>query len=199
MCGRYFIDMDPDDDRLEEILQDLNRRGLTAPLKTGGEVFPTDVVPVVARSRERGSDRPGRARSFAMRWGYTLGSGRPVINARSETASQRPLFSEGMRSRRLLIPASGYYEWQRQNGQKRKFAIRRTDASALFMAGIYRFEAGVPVFTILTRESAEAVSFIHDRMPVILPREAAADWLNPDCDAEGVLRAAALDVAAAAI
>ena len=208
MCGRYFIDMDPSDDQLAEIMQDLNRRRLTgggsaggasAALKTAGEIFPTDTVPVVANSRERGTNRPGRARAFAMRWGYTLSGSRRIINARSETAAQRPLFADGMRARRLLIPASGYYEWLRHDSKSRKYAIRLDGSDALYMAGLYRFEAGVPVFTILTRESAPSVAFIHDRMPVILPREAASDWLNPDYDAQDVLRAAALRVTATAI
>lgn len=199
MCGRYFIDMTPDDDAIEWIMQDLNRRGLLAGAKACGEIFPTDVVPVVACSRERGTNRPGRPRAFAMRWGYALADGRRVINARSETAAQRPLFADGMRARRLLIPASGYYEWRREGAQRQRFAIRLAEGRALYMAGLYRFEAGAPVFTILTRESAPSVAFIHDRMPVILPQEAARDWLNPDCGAQDVLRAAALHVTAAAV
>ena len=218
MCGRYFIEIGPDDDELEEIMQDLNRRGLLrqpgenatppasdveAPQATksfgtgtgtaGGEIFPTDVVPVVANSRA------GRPRPFAMQWGYTLPGGRRVINARSETAAQRPMFADGMRARRLLIPASGYYEWLHHDKKSSKYAIRRESDRTLYMAGVYRFEAGKPVFAILTRTPAESVAFIHDRMPVILPREAAGDWLNPACDAQAVLRAAALDVTAEAV
>ena len=246
MCGRYFIDMVPDDGELEEIVQELNRRGLARPagtgdpsaaaganvtaaisgagdapqariapdaargdarvppLKTCGEIFPTDVVPVVANGREGGyraggGVRPGRPRAFAMRWGYTLSGSRRVINARSETAAERPMFSDGMRARRLLIPASGYYEWLRHDKKAQKYAIRPGAGGAIYMAGIYRFEAGTPVFTILTREPEPSVAFIHDRMPVILPQEAARDWLNLDCGAQDVLRAAALHVTAAAV
>ena len=252
MCGRYFIDVGPDDDELEEIMQDLNRRGLlrrtdtsgaagasaaatlttgsgagdrragpsgeggaaqvcgasdapgTAkgnagipPLKTCGEIFPTDIVPVIANGREGGSARtggfvrPGRPRTFAMRWGYTLSGSRRVINARSETAAERPMFLDGMRTRRLLIPASGYYEWLRHDNKGQKYAIRPESGRAIYMAGIYRFEAGTPVFTILTREPEPSIAFIHDRMPVILPREAAGDWLNLRYDARDVLCAAA--------
>ena len=205
MCGRYFIDMTPDDDALEEILRDLNRRGLLkksadrpAP-KLSGEIFPTDVVPVIACGRDRGSGRPGRPRPFAMRWGYTLASGRRVINARGETAAQKPLFSDGLRARRLLIPASGYYEWARHETGKRKYAIRASQGGALFMAGVYRFEAEGPVFTILTRQSEANIAFIHDRMPVLLTREAAGEWLAPGCDAAALLRGAALSVTAKAV
>ena len=205
MCGRYFIDMTPDDDALEEILRDLNRRGLLkrdagrpAP-KLSGEIFPTDVVPVIACGREPGSGRPGKPRPFAMRWGYTLTGGRRVINARSETAAQKPIFGDGLRARRLLIPASGYYEWERHQTGRRKYAIRAKAGGALFMAGVYRFEAREPVFTILTRQSEANIAFIHERMPVLLTREAAGEWLSPGCDALCLLRGAALSVTAKAV
>ena len=251
MCGRYFIEIGPDDDELEAIMQDLNRRELlrhtdtsvssraagaatsaTGPgagdhragpsgeggaaqvcrasdapgtakgnagiplLKTCGEIFPTDIVPVIANGREGGTRtggaiRPGRPRAFAMRGGYTLSGSRRVINARSETAAERPMFSDSMRTRRLLIPASGYYEWLRHDKKAQKYAIRPGAGGTMYMAGIYRFEAGTPVFTILTREPEPSIAFIHDRMPVILPREAAGDWLNLGYDARDVLRAAA--------
>ncbi len=66
--------------------------------------------------------------------------------------------------RRCLIPASGYYEWEKRGKEKIKYAIRPEGARLLYMAGIYRIEKGAPVFTILTREVALGIAFIHDRM-----------------------------------
>ena len=193
MCGRYFIDMDIGGEELEEIVASLNRRDADGALKTSGEVFPTDVVPVIALSRA------GRVRPFAMRWGYSLPGGRRVINARSETADERPMFADGLRSRRCLIPASGYYEWLRHDTKGQKYAIRSGRDRTLYMAGVYRFENGSPVFAILTRAPGDPVAFIHDRMPVILPREAARDWLNTANDAHRVLRAAVTTVTATTV
>lgn len=193
MCGRYFIDLDMDDGTLAQIISDLNRRGAGESLKTSGEVFPTDLVPVLARSRA-GNEKP-----FAMRWGYTLSNGRRVINARSETARERAMFAEGMQARRCLIPASGYYEWRRQEKARDKFAVRTDGGGTMYMAGLYRYEGGAPVFTILTRAPAPSVAFIHDRMPVILPPDAAREWLNPMCSAQDVLQKAALSVSAGAV
>ena len=74
-------------------------------LKTSGEIFPSDIVPVLANNRQMNIE------PFAMRWWYSFPNSRPIINARSETASQKALFKDGMLQRRCLIPASNYFEW----------------------------------------------------------------------------------------
>ena len=71
-----------------------------------------------------------------------------------------------------------------------KYAIEPEGSEGCFLAGIYRMEAGKPVFTILTRGAAEGIAFIHERMPVILPNEAAEDWLNPQYHGNDILQAA---------
>lgn len=185
MCGRYYIE---DDGELQEIIETINRQTCAVTLKTVGEIRPTDVAPVVATSRAL------KPSAFAMSWGYSLPDGKKVINARSETAQNRPLFRDGMLQRRCAVPASGYYEWERARPQKTKYAIRPAGSATMYMAGIYRIENGQPVFAILTREPAESISFIHDRMPVILPADRIPDWINPKHDAVDLIRNAILDV-----
>ena len=188
MCGRYFIDGDDLPEELERILEELNRKNTPKNLKTSGEIFPSDVVPVLANSRRQD------VQPFAMRWGYSFPGGRPVINARAETAAEKPLFRDGMRQRRCLIPASSYFEWERREGQKTKYAIRPAGAEMLYLAGIYHLEnhdgAIIPSFAILTRSAAPEIAFIHDRMPVILPPDCARDWLKVENRADEVLRRA---------
>ena len=188
MCGRSFIDGDDLPEELERILEELNRKNTPKNLKTSGEIFPSDVVPVLANSRRQD------VQPFAMRWGYSFPGGRPVINARAETAAEKPLFRDGMRQRRCLIPASSYFEWERREGQKTKYAIRPAGAEMLYLAGIYHLEnhdgAVVPSFAILTRSAAPEIAFIHDRMPVILPPDCARDWLKVENRADEVLRRA---------
>lgn len=188
MCGRYFIDGDDLPEELERILEELNRKNTPKNLKTSGEIFPSDVVPVLANSRRQD------VQPFAMRWGYSFPGGRPVINARAETAAEKPLFRDGMRQRRCLIPASSYFEWERREGQKTKYAIRPAGAEMLYLAGIYHLEnhdgAVIPSFAILTRSAAPEIAFIHDRMPVILPPDCARDWLKVENRADEVLRRA---------
>ena len=102
MCGRFFIEEEDTEEELLAILQSLNRRGVQC--KTG-EVLPTDTAAVIANNRAL------QPAPFAMQWGYTLPDGKKIINARSESAAQRPMFMDGMRQRRCLVPASHYFEW----------------------------------------------------------------------------------------
>ena len=188
MCGRYYI---PDEDsaaELKEIIDQINRRHNVGPVLKTGEIAPSDTAPVLANNRSLA------VTPFAMKWGYTMSNGKLVFNARSETASEKPLFRDGMTQRRCLVPAAHYFEWEKRGREKTKYAIKPADVSVLYMAGIYRIENGIPVFSILTREPASSISFIHDRMPVILPRELTTDWLNPRFKAEEVLRSATLDI-----
>ena len=187
MCGRYYIPEEDRDEELQTILDALNRRGGAEKIKRG-EVFPGDTAPVLANNRAL------RETPFAMAWGYTLPGGKTVINARSETAPEKPLFRDGMAQRRCLIPALWYFEWEKRDKEKIKYRLRPGGQGLFYMAGIYRLEMGRPVFTILTRAPTEKIAFLHDRMPVILPREMKADWLNPRFDAADVLRGADLNV-----
>jgi len=190
MCGRFFLADNDNSGELRGIIDQLNRRGVT--VKTG-EIFPTDTVPVLANNRNR------RVMPFSMQWGYTLPDGRLLINARSETAGEKPLFQDAMRQHRCLIPATNYFEWEKHGREKIKYAIRQADAGLLYMAGLYRVENGRAVFTILTREPAEQIRFIHDRMPVILTSNAKQDWLNLDCDAAQTLAQACENVTFCAV
>lgn len=175
MCGRYYIDSD--DPELARVASDLEvemrNRGLVN-FKTHGEIFPSDKVPV---QTEPGSFQP-------MQWGFKGYDKRPLINARSETALEKPLFRDAMRYRRCLIPASGYYEWQSLGKQKIRYEFFLPQGS-LFMAGCYRLEKDnpLPVFVILTRQATPAFAAIHDRMPVIIPSGLKEAWLRDSADA----------------
>ena len=185
MCGRYYIREEDSASDLQEIIDQLNRKGQT--VKTG-EIFPSDTVPVIANSK---SLQPS---PFAMPWGFTMPDGKLIINARSETAAEKPMFRDGMQQRRCLLPASHYFEWEKRQREKIKYAIKPSGSDMLFMAGLYRIEGNKARFTILTRTPADSISFIHDRMPVILPREATRDWLNPQYNALDVLQAAVTEM-----
>lgn len=188
MCGRYYIPEEDAAAELMEIIDQINRKHNAGPIIKTGEIAPTDTAPVLANNRSL------NVTPFAMKWGYTMSNGMLVFNARSEEAAEKPLFRDGMAQRRCLVPAAHYYEWEKIGKQKVKYAIKPTDSETLYMAGIYRIENGTPVFSILTREPANSISFIHDRMPVILPRDMMNDWLNPRFNANEVLRSAILDI-----
>ena len=158
---------------------------LGRPLKIEGEIRPTDICVAVA------PDKNGRRAAFPMVWGYT-GKQSYLFNARVESVDQKPMWKESLERRRCIIPASWYYEWQHltnpdgklKTGNKYMFQPR--GASTTLMAGIYRMEefqeTGMmfPHFSILTREPASDIRSIHDRMPVILDAQDAAEWIRPE-------------------
>ncbi|MCR5237414.1 MAG: SOS response-associated peptidase [Lachnospiraceae bacterium] len=189
MCCRYWAD-----DSLEyrEIVEEMNRSPLVgrwqkkSAVRSGGEIRPTDVVPVIA------PDRRGRRAVFPMKWGFMGKS--LLINARSETASVKPMFREAWRRHRCIVPSSWYFEWEHQTGSDGKvrtadkYILQQGDSVMTWMCGLYRIEEGLPVFVILTGEAGEEIRFIHDRMPLVLPRQYTDEWISPDADPERLLK-----------
>ena len=83
---------------------------------------------------------------------------------------------------RCIVPASYYFEWQHDAAKKAtgtKYAIQPPGQTVTWLCGLYRLEEGLPAFVILTREPGEETRFIHDRMPLILPREQIDAWISP--------------------
>ncbi|MBP5295110.1 MAG: SOS response-associated peptidase [Lachnospiraceae bacterium] len=135
-----------------------------------------------------------------MRWGFQIPGRSLLVNARVETASEKPTFREAWQRHRCIIPASWYYEWEHlvgNNGRKKtgdKYLIQPKDSRLTWLCGLYRIEEGLPVFTILTREPSEELRRIHDRMPLILPEERIVEWITPDARPEAVLPFALTDM-----
>ena len=186
MCGRFYIADEAEDELLHHLISELNRKQGSQAV-TKGEVRPADHAMIIANSRQLTPSL------FTMQWGYTLDTGARLINARSETAEEKRMFFDGFTRRRCLVPASGYYEWRKIGRERQQYAIKPQRTSHCFFAGIYRFEQEKPVFTILTREAAEGIRHIHDRMPVMLDDASARQWLNMHEPAGSILKNAVLD------
>ena len=191
MCCRYWFDESPE---LRPFVEEMNRSPLvekfvkTGPITTQGEVRPTNVVPVIA------SNKRGQKAVYPMKWGF---SGRTLlVNARSETASTKPTFSDAWKSHRCIVPASYYFEWEHlisNDGKKKtgpKYLIQPKDSAVTWMCGLYRIEEGLPVFVILTRAPGEEIRFIHDRMPLILPEQFVGEWIKPETRPEELVKEA---------
>lgn len=187
MCGRFYTDFD--DAQYREMLAMLylkSEKDAGLLMLKNGEVFPTDQVAALDLTGAR-----------AMRWGFARFDGKgKVINARSETALEKNMFRAPMLTQaglpqrgRCLIPASAYFEWETRDKQKIKYKLRPAKEGLFTFAGLYRSEAGsdTPVFVILTAPAAEGISFIHDRMPLILPSEQRENWLNDPAKAAKLL------------
>lgn len=195
MCCRYWADESPE---LRAIVEEMNRSPLvrkwqaTTAIKTMGEIRPTDVVPVIAPNRS------GDRAVFPMKWGF---SGKTLLmNARSETAGQKPTFQESWERRRCIVPASWYFEWEHLRGNDGKirtgdkYMIQPKCSSMTWLCGLYRIEEGLPVFVVLTREPGEEIRFIHDRMPLILPEKCIDNWIRPGSRPEDLLSEALTDM-----
>ena len=126
----------------------------------------------------------GGLRFQPMRWGLvpfwakdpSIGS--KLINARSDTLAVKPAFRNALKSRRCIVPVSGFYEWQKQGKGKQPFLIADAGGKPLTLAGLWECWNDLLTFTIITVPANESLSPLHDRMPAILSRESAVEWLN---------------------
>jgi len=185
MCGRYQLSLPLDD--LESIFDATGK----LPVRPRYNIAPTQVAPVV---------RPwlGQREIVGMRWGLippwsTEGlKGKPLINARSETVSEKPSFRDALQRGRCLVPATGFYEWRRAGRKKIPYLIRTRDEPVFAMAGIasrWRGPDGlVDSVAVLTVDPLGALGTLHDRMPVILSPAALDRWLDPTASKEEILR-----------
>jgi len=172
MCGRFTLTASGD-----EVAEAF---GLDEPprLEPRYNIAPSQEVAVVV------AGEGGRALDV-RRWGLVPGGatgGRPLINARAETAWSRPQFREAFARRRCLLPANGFFEWAVVAGASRKtpYHLRLREGGLFGLAGIWEPSAeGRGTCAILTTEPTDAVRAIHDRMPVIIPKWAYGTWLDP--------------------
>jgi putative SOS response-associated peptidase YedK len=148
-------------------------------------IAPTQAAPVVRWSAELGGRRLDELRwGLIPFWSKDAGAGARTINARAESAAEKPSFRQAFRKRRCLVPATGFYEWHRGETPKQPYYLRGKCAPILAFAGLwerYAPEQGTAIdsFAILTTEAAGAVRAIHDRMPVILDPDRWSAWLDP--------------------
>jgi len=108
-----------------------------------------------------------------------------IINARSETVTEKPMFRDAFLHRRCAVPSAGFYEWQKKSGQKYRFSL--PEDSVFYFAGLFNISDGVGHFVILTTEANESVSPIHNRMPLILTEQTYQTWLFDQKEAFRIL------------
>jgi len=212
MCGRYAsarsrIEL------LEEFV--VQRDRVDEPLAPDYNVAPTKPVYAVMTRKPRPDRQPPQdparpvspdsaaasARELRIvRWGLVpswakdISIGSRMINARSETVSEKPAFRNAFARRRCLLPADGYYEWQRPpagtKGPKQPYFICRPDHGPLAFAGVYELwrDRSMPeddpaawlwTAAVITTTAPDELGEIHDRMPMVIDRASWSDWLDP--------------------
>lgn len=166
MCGRYTGNIDEN----EEMRAIYKAAGSAYPDTdfASGEIFPSNTVPLL-------TGIGGRLRPFAAAWGFPSRDGRLMINARAETAAEKPTFAESFMRRRCIVPTTGYFEWS-HGADKTKYLFNRSERGILYLGGLWcRYDDGVR-FVILTTAANPSVSDIHHRMPLILSEDALVKW-----------------------
>ncbi len=166
MCGRYSLGC-ADVDELRA------RLGFDAFSDTRLQLRPRyNIAPGQSAVIVRSID--GRPTLLESEWGFARHKGGIAVNARVERAEHSPLFRRAYREGRCLVPADGFFEWRREGKVKQPYWFHRADGSLLLMAGLWEGDR----FAVMTTDSSEVVSEIHDRMPVIVPSEQALVWLE---------------------
>jgi putative SOS response-associated peptidase YedK len=190
MCGRYTLSAPP------KAIARLFDLGELPELRPRYNIAPTQDVAAVTAS---GPDKARQLRWFRWglipHWANDADIGSRLINARSETAAEKPAFRSAMRRRRCLVVADGFYEWQRTDSGKQPIHVRMDDGRPFALAALWeRWEGGeegpVESAAILTTEPNELLRPIHNRMPVIVEPGRFDLWLDPD--ARDVTRLGAL-------
>lgn len=183
MCGRYV-------NRLtgEVVASFFEVNDIRIEWNPRFNVAPTTTVPVVRLKEDKCRELVGMKWGLRPFWAKPDAKLPPMINARAETVVSKPSYRAAFKSRRCLVPASGYYEWQKlAGGPKQPFYFTRKDGNPIAFAGIW--EAGnddsPDTVSIITTEPNADAAQIHDRMPVIMKRDRWETWLAPEPLAAG--------------
>jgi putative SOS response-associated peptidase YedK len=183
MCGRYaFYDHQELSERLTNVSLDTH---FLEQFRPTWNAAPSQTLPVIVEDH-------GQAEVRGMHWGlipkWTKPGERPKvtpINARAETIAEKPMFRSLVKYRRCIVPANGFYEWKRVGSRKQPFFIEPAEGELMLFAGLFDEAKGaddepIASFTIITTEANDAVSGLHDRMPVILDDDDLEAWLDRD-------------------
>ena len=153
---------------IREIIEEVQKNN--PEIKTG-EIFPTNSAPILMLNGNK-------LMPEAVKWGFPDFRGKGVIiNARAETAPEKPMFRRSLEGKRCIIPSCGFYEWS-HSGPKSKYQFNLPESGVLYMAGLYNEYNGERRFTILTTAANKSIAGIHNRMPVVLTRPEMDQWID---------------------
>lgn len=192
MCGRYAL-VDGKQVFLSfAMMKHLREEGKVYDILPRYNAAPMQQLPVVAI-------REGELRIQLMQWWLVPHWAKEpatkfsTFNAKSETVDAKGLFAPYFKGSRCIVPASGFFEWQKQGAAKQPMYITPADGPMLFLAGLFSVWKGpdakeLPTFTILTTEPNALMKPIHNRMPVILEEKDLPQWLDRDFKDTAVLK-----------
>jgi putative SOS response-associated peptidase YedK len=179
MCGRFVLITD-----LSVIARDFDVPDVSVVFSPSRNISPGRHIPVVISSGH-GNILTSYLWGLIPFWAKDPSIGAKLINARAETVMQKPSFKNAVVKRRCLIPADGFYEWRKTENKKVPYLFALKSGLPFAFAGLYEKwmapdHKPVETCTIITTAANEIVQPIHDRMPVIVPKDAHDLWLNPE-------------------
>ena len=176
MCGRFALTANS-----EELANhfNLNQKVTLGPRYN---IAPSQPVSII-RSTTSGNKLSAVRWGLIPHWAKDEKISYKLINARSETIQEKPSFRDAFKSRRCLIPATGFYEWKHEGRMKQPYYIKMKNGSLFAMAGIWESWQSpqgktIESCSIITTEPNGIVAKIHDRMPVIIPNQSYGLWLS---------------------
>jgi len=180
MCGRFAF-YSP-----HEAVQDIFGVAFPAPLEPRYNIAPSQFI-VTLRAGESDLEPALLKWGLIPSWAKDPAMGNRMINARAETAHEKPSFRAAFRRRRCVVLADGFYEWHAQNGRKTPYYISMPDQQPFAMAGLWEHWNGadgteLQTCTILTTAANDVVQALHHRMPVILAPDHVRRWCGPECN-----------------
>ena len=192
MCGRYFW-TDDAEDAFEEDFPEL--AGEAYELRAGDYTPGMKALAVIGKgssvhvnSQAENEDHKSADAGLGaelLQWGFPgFDKGKLLINARAESVKDRPTFADSYAARRCVLPAAGFYEWDKK---KEKVIFTVPESKILYLAGIYRPYGEEKRFVVLTREANASMAPVHDRMPLILSRAEVWPWVNGGSEADDIL------------
>lgn len=171
MCGRYELFCTEENFEMNKIVELAVNNSPSSLSYTPGEIFPSTAAPIIAASGRKITPQ------FFV-WGFPgFQKKELLINARSESAAQKPTFKSSLLQRRCVIPSTGFYEWS-HDSLKKKYKFNLPEQENLYMAGIWNEYNGEKRFVILTTAANQSMAPFHNRMPLILPKELIRSWIN---------------------
>jgi len=177
MCGRFVLISD-----LSIVTEEFDVREIVGDYRTSANVVPGQQIAAVIHE--------GANRLVQFRWGLIpswakdASIARKLINARAEKLAEKPSFRNAFKKRRCLIIADGFYEWQKEGKKKVPFCFRLKSGKPFGFAGLYETwvspeEQSIHTCTIITTEPNDVVLPVHNRMPVIMPKDKESLWIDP--------------------
>jgi len=172
ICGRYYLKIS-----IDKLLEKYGIINDNIEYTPSSEIFPSQNAPIILNESGRNI--------YLCKWGFSPSYAKKlIINARAETLDKKKTFKKPLQKKRCIIPASGFFEWEKRADRKIKCKIYLKDQEVFSLAGLYdnfinKSGESINAFTIITTKANDKIGEIHDRMPAILSDNNISDWLDP--------------------